>query len=427
MSAGLHIAGVGSDGKLWHTMRASDGAWTPNFGSIATQSKGGPPSFSAVACGSDNPDWLQVVGLGSDGKLWHTIRYQDGTWTPNFGSIATQSKGGPPSFSAVGCAGALGLQVVGLGSDGKLWHTIRNDNGTWTPNFGSIATQSKGGPPSFSAVACGSDNPDWLQVVGLGSDGKLWHTIRNDNGTWTPNFGSIATQSKGGPPSFSAVGCAGSSGLQVVGLGSDGKLWHTIRNDNGTWTPNFGSIATQSKGGPPSFSAVACGSDNPGWLQVVGLGSDGKLWLTIRNPDGTWTPDFDSVATQSAGGPASFTRVGGAGAAVLIGAPNWPTDTAFTLFAAPGTSGPWKGEPVLGSFPPNAHITGGVTVSVTDSQEQVTSDSGILTHGTVSVPVTLLTASFDFMGQPVGGTYTFNAGGDQLKPNGFSVFISDFA
>jgi hypothetical protein len=426
MGAGFHIVGVGNDGKLWHTMGADDdGPWQSSFGSIATQSSGGPPSFSAVACGSDNPDWLQVVGLGSDGKLWHTIRDQYGTWSPSFGSIATQSKGGPSSFSAVGCAGAGGLQVVGLGIGGYLWHTIRYDNGTWEPNFGSIATQSKGGPPAFSAVACGSDNPGWLQVVGLGNDGKLWHTMRNSDGTWTPNFGSIATQSKGGPPSFSAVSCAGSSGLQVVGVGSDGKLWHTIRNDNGKWQPSFGSIATQTSGGPASFSAVACGTENQGLLHVVGLGNDGKLWHTFRDGHGTWTAEFEPLAAVSSGGPTSFTKVGGAGA-VVPGDVQWPPDVFFTLYRST-LSGPWTGHPTPGTFPQNAKITaaGTVTVSVAEGV-QVLPNSTTLSHGEVTVPVTLGTASLDFHDQPVVGDYTLSASGGHLDDDSFTVLVEGY-
>jgi hypothetical protein len=59
------------------------------------------------------------------------------------------------------------------------------------------------------------------------------------------------------------VGCganffAQESPLHVVGVGSDGNLWHTIRNPDGSWQSPFGLIGDQVSGRPPSFRAVAC-------------------------------------------------------------------------------------------------------------------------------------------------------------------------
>src|SRR5580704_4321957 len=137
------------------------------------------------------------------------------------------------------------LQVVGVGDDGQLWHTIRNADGSWTPRFGLIEGESSGGPGKFTDVACGSADGLALQVVGVGDDGQLWHTIRNADGTWTPGFGLIESVSVGGSWKFNMVGCAGTEGgpfivrvgnptLQVIGVGSDGQLWYTIRNADGT-------------------------------------------------------------------------------------------------------------------------------------------------------------------------------------------------
>ena len=308
----LQVVGLGIDGQLWHTIRNPDGTWTPSFGRIEGVSSGGPPAFTHVSCGNFDGLALQVVGLGDDGQLWHTIRNPGGTWTPSFGLIEGVSSGGPAKFVDVACGSSDGfaLQVVGLGDDGRLWHTIRNPDGTWTPSFGIIEGESSGGPASFKSVGCaGTESPSpGLQVVGVGVDGQLWHTIRNDDGTWTPSFGLIEGVSSGGPANFIDVAC-GSDGfaLQVVGVGVDGQLWHTIRNDDGTWTPTFGLIEGVSSGGPASFESVGCaGRLVAGALQVVGLGVDGQLWHTIRNDDGTWTPSFGLIEGVSSGGPASF-------------------------------------------------------------------------------------------------------------------------
>jgi hypothetical protein len=221
----LRTWGVQFPPALWHTIRNANGSWQAAFGLIAGQSPGGPcPGFVAEACGSADGQALQVVGVGTDGKLWHTIRYPNGGWQSSMGLIESQSSGGPAGFKDVGCAGAGGgLHVVGLGNDGKLWHTIRNANGGWQSSFGLIESQSSGGPASFVAVACGSADGHALQVVGVGSDGRLWHTIRNPNGSWQSGFGLIESQSAGGPRSFKGVGCAGAGGgLHVVGVGPTG-------------------------------------------------------------------------------------------------------------------------------------------------------------------------------------------------------------
>jgi hypothetical protein len=317
----LVVVGVGSDGMLWATIRNANTSWQSSFGLVESQSSGGPPAFIDVADGTVDGLALQIVGVGSDGKLWHTVRNGNGTWQVGFGRIEDVSSGGPPTFKCVGCAGTSGLnglQVVGVGNDGRLWHTIRYNNGSWVPSFGLIETQSTGGAPAYTDVDAGSVDGQALQVVGVGSDGKLWHTLRNSNGSWVPSFGLIETQSTGGPPSFKSVACAGTSGsnqLHVVGVGSDGKLWHTLRNANGSWASAFGLIEVQSSGGPPTFVDVSCGSADGLALQVAGVGSDGKLWHTIRNADSTWQSGFGLVETQSSGGPLSFkSGVGCAGA-----------------------------------------------------------------------------------------------------------------
>jgi hypothetical protein len=301
---------------LWHTIRNANGTWQAQFGLVEGQSAGGPSSFVGIAAGSADTLSVQIVGLGTDNQLWHTIRFPNGTWQAAFGLIESQSSGGPTSFTAGSCAGAgQALQVMGLGSDGQLWHTIRNPDGTWQAEFGLVESQSTGGPPAFVAITCGSADDQSLQVVGVGTDDNLWHTIRNPDGTWQPEFGLVESQSAGGPANFVAVSAAGAGlALHVVGLGNNGSLWHTIRNADGTWQPAFGLIESQSAGGASNFAAVACGSADGQALQVVALGNDGNLWHTVRFPDGTWQANFGLIESQSGGGPPAFDAVSCAGA-----------------------------------------------------------------------------------------------------------------
>jgi hypothetical protein len=102
-------------------------------------------------------DECQVVGLTTDGGMWHTIRHPEATWQPFFGDVKAQESNDPGHFSAVGCAGVNGeLQLVGLTADGGMWHTIRHADGTWQPFFGDVKAQESNDPGHFSAVGCAS-------------------------------------------------------------------------------------------------------------------------------------------------------------------------------------------------------------------------------------------------------------------------------
>lgn len=49
--------------------------------------------------------------------------------------------------------------------------------------------------------------------------GQLWHTIRNADGSWQPNFGLIEGQEHNNPGAFSAISCAGvGDQLQTTGV-----------------------------------------------------------------------------------------------------------------------------------------------------------------------------------------------------------------
>ena len=178
-----------------------------------------------------------------------------------FGLVESQVTGGlGGAFTALGCAGVGDqLELVGVAPNGQLYHTLRNANGIWQAVFGLVEGQVHAGPPSFRRIACGGAGQA-LHVIGLGSDGQLYHTLRASTGTWQSFFGLVEGQVHGGPARFTAAGCAGvGASLHVVGLGSDGQLYHTIRDPNGTWQDFFGLVEGQVHAGPPSFTGVSCG------------------------------------------------------------------------------------------------------------------------------------------------------------------------
>jgi hypothetical protein len=285
-------------GGMWHTIRAADGSWL-QFGDIRGQA-GSPGSF--VDCsisGNNDTGELHAAGSTSDGRLWHTIRQESGAWL-QFGDVTGQA-GAPGSFGAV-AIGLIGgeLHVAGITTtDQKLWHTIRRANGSWG-RFADVGGQA-GSPGSFADVSiAGNNGTGELHVVGSTSDGSVWHTIRDGSGSWLP-FGDVTAQA-GTPGSFGhvAIGLVGSD-LHVTGVtAADQKVWHTIRDGDGNWD-RFGDV-TGEAGMPGSFADVSiAGNAATAELQVAASTSDGKVWHTIRDAFGDWL-EFGDV-TEEAGNP----------------------------------------------------------------------------------------------------------------------------
>jgi hypothetical protein len=99
--------------------------------------------------------------------MWHTIRSPDGSWQPTYGLVEAQERNDPGPFSAIGCAGvASSLQVVGLARDGRMWHTIRNPDGSWQSTYGLVEAQEQNDPGQFKAVGCAAVG-DSMHLVGL--------------------------------------------------------------------------------------------------------------------------------------------------------------------------------------------------------------------------------------------------------------------
>jgi len=254
-----------SEGRLWHTIRYSN-SWQPTFGDVQGQEHNNPGPFSAISsAGVGNQ--LQVVGI-VNGRLWHTIRDANGGWQPTFGDVQGQEHNNPGPFSAISCAGVGNqLQVVGI-VIGRLWHTIRNADGSWQPTFGDVQGQEHNNPGPFSAISCAGVGSQ-LQVVGI-VIGRLWHTTRSADGSWQPSFGDVQGQEHNNPGPFSAISCAGvGSQLQVVGI-VNGRLWHTIRYADGSWQPSFGDVQGQEQNNPGPFSAISCAGVGD-TMQTIGI------------------------------------------------------------------------------------------------------------------------------------------------------------
>lgn len=197
----LHVVALSRNTGIYHTIRFGDGTWQPGVGDT------GIHNMAGVACAPIG-DTLHLVLIDRNGTLFHTLRNGDGSWQQGLGNVQQAAANGPASFaphaSAVACT-AIGqdLHIVAQTADSKLYHTIRFGNGSWQ-GFGDVSLHAVS-PGALNGVACAGVDGE-LQIVSIAAVpfGSIVHTIRRADGTWQP-FGNVDTQA-GKPGNFVAVG-----------------------------------------------------------------------------------------------------------------------------------------------------------------------------------------------------------------------------
>jgi hypothetical protein len=306
----LHVCGLAESGIIWHTIRFSNGGWQGSFGNVNAQESNSNLRFQDVDCSGIGGN-LHVCGLGTGGIIWHTIRLSNGSWQSSFGNVNAQESNSNLRFQDVGCAGTASnkLHVCGLGTGGIIWHTIRLSNGSWQSSFGNVNAQESNSNLRFKKVDCTTVGEN-LHVCGLGTGGIIWHTIRLSNGSWQSSFGNVNAQQSNSGLRFTDISCAAIGGnLHVCGLGTDGRIWHTIRFSNGSWQGSFGDVNAQESNSDLRFVAVDCANvDNN--LHVGGVARSHIIWHTIRFSNGSWQSSFGNVNAQESNGNLRFTDIG---------------------------------------------------------------------------------------------------------------------
>ncbi len=309
----LHIIGRNvNNGRIYHTIRFADGSWQPDFGDVNTQeSNGKQVGFISVDCSGIGNN-LHTTALALGGVIYHTIRFANGSWASSFGIVNPKEN---IPFKAVGTSGAMSgkLHLVALSSystlNGVLWHTIRFADGRWT-RFSNVNAQESNSNLRFQNVDCASIDED-LHVVTVENDGVLWHTIHFADGSWQSGFGNVNDRESNDNLRFKSVGCASiGDNLHVIALDNDGILWHTTRFADGSWQSSFGNVNIHQSNGNLRFTDVDCANvgDN---LHVTAIGTDKIIYHTIRfSSDGSWLTRFDSVNAKESNGNLRFSAVG---------------------------------------------------------------------------------------------------------------------
>ncbi|MCX4759263.1 transglycosylase family protein [Kitasatospora purpeofusca] len=273
-------APVSSPGDLFHATRLVDGNWT-SFKPL--NGFGTAPFFNAsqesIAATPDGS--TQTLATGSDGNLYHTARYPNGSWTP---WAPLDGYAGSPRFSAraqaIAGMSSGDTQIVAVGADGKIYHNARFVSGSWQ-GWAPVGTW---GAQRIAAAGL----PDGsLQVLIVGNDGNLYHSIRAVDGSWqgwnaVAGFGADTFQAKD-----IAVAGMPNGDTQLLAVGNDGKIYHNARFAAGTWQ---GWNAVAGYGGAAGFQAgsLAITGMSNGDAQMLAVGNDGQVYHNARYSSGSW-------------------------------------------------------------------------------------------------------------------------------------------
>ena len=227
---------------------------------------------------------LQVLVSGTNGGLFHTIRYPTRwTWFGDVKAVVGSAPGFITNVDAQATAGVFNHVVV-TATGGKLWHTIRTDAG-WTPWVDVNAASGAGGT-TFTKVGLASVDGD-LHVCATTSGGGVLHAIRSPGGSWT-GFGNVLGQTGAPPGTVVDVDCAANgSEMHIVMVTNGGGIFHSIRTASG-WT-SLGDIETTAAGPIPAVTHVSAALF-AGDMHVTVRVTGGTQFNTLRHNSGSWTP-----------------------------------------------------------------------------------------------------------------------------------------
>ncbi|CAM3359086.1 hypothetical protein KIPE111705_04730 [Kibdelosporangium persicum] len=310
---------------------------------------------------ASGPMFHQVRGV--DGGEWSGFQPLAGYGTAEPGDARDMSIAAMPDGSA---------QVLIVGADGRVYHQVREVNGTWT-GFQPLAGMGTADPAGGSRVSIAGMPDGSAQVLIVGADGKAYHQVRDVGGSWT-GFRPVAGMGSADPAGAKDVAITGmpDGSAQVLIIGADSRVYHQIRGVTGNWS-GFQPLAGMGTADPAGGSRVSIAGMPDGSAQVLIVGADGKVYHQMREVNGGWT-GFQPVAGVGTSDPAGGKDVaitgmpGGSAQVLIIGA----DDRVYHQVRE--TNGSWTGfQPLAGMG--TADPAAGSQVSIAgmpDNSAQVT-------------------------------------------------------
>ncbi|WP_447001698.1 glucosaminidase domain-containing protein [Saccharothrix isguenensis] len=294
---------------MYHQVRHADSTWT-GFRSLPGFQTTLPGDAKDVAVAAMADGTAQVVVVGADDVVYHQVRHADTDWS-GFRPLSGMGTTTPAKGKAVSIAGLADgtVQVVIVGWDDRIYHQTRDAAGAWAgfqPVVGmGTTTPAAGKDVTIAALPDGS-----TQLVVVGADDGLYHQIRRDGG-WS-GFQPLAGNGTPTAAKAKRASIAGTAdgAAQVVIVGWDDRIYHQVRNANGTWT-GFEPLNGLDTTTPAAGKDVAIGTHPDGTAQVLIIGKDDGMYHRVRSGT-SWSP-FRAVAGTDGTTTAKGSRVSIAG------------------------------------------------------------------------------------------------------------------
>ncbi|MDP9651966.1 hypothetical protein [Paraburkholderia caledonica] len=286
----LQVLGVNAEGRLTlFAQQDNGGAWKrPTLSDTPFPTAS---TFKSVSLVAGNGERLQAVGLRADERLvlaaWQDVT---GEWRAGFDFRIQRQYA-----SIVAVQGnASNVQVIGLTHDGRIflaaWQQAKTEgkspDGTWHyPDM-----ELTNGPQRYRFISACKGPRDELQVVGIGSDGRLYLIARQTSaGHWANNWPNYRI----GPDRrySSVLLVAGKSGyLQALCIDADRRTPYLAGYADGN--ANWHTVDTPVLPSDRSYVELSAIKIHDGNLQVVGLGTDNRLYqIAWQDRDrGSWHP-----------------------------------------------------------------------------------------------------------------------------------------
>lgn len=318
--AQVHMVGATSQGRLMHTFRNADGSWQNFFGDIESQS-GERGNFVDTDC-AIGTEGLHVCGVTDTGRLYHTLRNNNGGWLTSFNDVTARLNLPTNTvFKRVSCTWANGvlhicavLQKTGPTRNQNAFHcTYSAATNTWTDLTQSIMWEFS----HIYDIACCTDPLQNVMVAGLsgrtqpfGFSGVAPVLLYSFTGAllfddYAISLPPIILQVF--PPSvtrqsFAKIACTYISGQLHFSFVSDqNKIYHHIYLPRSTNPSQIRQIPQSSildiesqTGDAGRFADTACGNQL-GALNVAGTTVTGKILHTLRNANRSWQNFFGDV------------------------------------------------------------------------------------------------------------------------------------
>jgi hypothetical protein len=253
---------VTADGQLWQVQGNGSLPFTwlqPKNVSSQLVIPGPVTAVSVVSTGSTT----QIMFATADGNLWHSTRDGFGNFQALGDVNLVFAIPGPVVAVAAAWGGEDEAQFMFATADGRLWHTLRKQNGNWT-GLGAVndVVAVPGPVVAVAATNAGrvsdkdSTNVSETQYMFTTSNGRLWHTRRLKDGNWTPLKDMRSEFPNLGPVRAVCAATAGVDETQYMFTTTDGHLWHSLRKEGGQWTA-LGDVNAVVPAIPGPASAVS--------------------------------------------------------------------------------------------------------------------------------------------------------------------------